>query len=167
VVGCSHPGIDRIVESASAINPRIRFIAGGFHLVVASDPDIEKIVTALHDRFFVITNHCARNRVNVQNMPTVPATFYFSWMKLNHVNTYWSQAPRRHHNRARWPSHLYCTQGDPGKLCVNNSSHFPIGPGFLLPSGTSSLSVWPKASDCHLFPVTYSLSTVDYRRRIS
>src|SRR5579859_3143426 len=49
VVGCSHPGIDRIVESASAINPRIHVIAGGFHLVVASDPDIEKIVTALHD----------------------------------------------------------------------------------------------------------------------
>ena len=37
VVGCSHPGIDRIAEAASAINPRIHFIAGGFHLVVASD----------------------------------------------------------------------------------------------------------------------------------
>ena len=61
VVGCSHPGIDRIVESASTINPRIRFIVGGFHLVVASDPDIEKIVTALHDRFkveYVAPGHC-------------------------------------------------------------------------------------------------------------
>jgi 7,8-dihydropterin-6-yl-methyl-4-(beta-D-ribofuranosyl)aminobenzene 5'-phosphate synthase len=61
VIGCSHPGIDRIVESASAINPRIRFIVGGFHLVVASDPDIEKIVTALHDRFkveYVAPGHC-------------------------------------------------------------------------------------------------------------
>jgi 7,8-dihydropterin-6-yl-methyl-4-(beta-D-ribofuranosyl)aminobenzene 5'-phosphate synthase len=61
VVGCSHPGIDRIVESASAINPRIHFIAGGFHLVVASDPDIEKIVTSLHDRFkveYVAPGHC-------------------------------------------------------------------------------------------------------------
>lgn len=61
VVGCSHPGIDRIVESASAINPRIHLIAGGFHLVVASDPDIEKIVTALHDRFkveYVAPGHC-------------------------------------------------------------------------------------------------------------
>jgi 7,8-dihydropterin-6-yl-methyl-4-(beta-D-ribofuranosyl)aminobenzene 5'-phosphate synthase len=61
VVGCSHPGIDRIVESASAINPRIRFIVGGFHLVAASDPDIEKIVTALHDRFkveYVAPGHC-------------------------------------------------------------------------------------------------------------
>ena len=61
VVGCSHPGIDRIVESASAINPRIRFIAGGFHLVTASDTDIEKIVTALHDRFkveYIAPGHC-------------------------------------------------------------------------------------------------------------
>jgi 7,8-dihydropterin-6-yl-methyl-4-(beta-D-ribofuranosyl)aminobenzene 5'-phosphate synthase len=61
VVGCSHPGIDRIVESATAINPRIHFIAGGFHLVVASDPDIDKIVSALHDRFkvdYVAPGHC-------------------------------------------------------------------------------------------------------------
>src|SRR5246500_3223013 len=39
VVGCSHPGIDKIVEEASTINPRIHMVAGGFHLVVANDPD--------------------------------------------------------------------------------------------------------------------------------
>src|SRR3954451_1987992 len=43
VVGCSHPGIDKIVEAASTINPRIHLIAGGFHLVVTSDADIEEI----------------------------------------------------------------------------------------------------------------------------
>jgi 7,8-dihydropterin-6-yl-methyl-4-(beta-D-ribofuranosyl)aminobenzene 5'-phosphate synthase len=61
VVGCSHPGIDRIVEAAAIINPRIHLIAGGFHLVVASDPDIANIVTALHDRFkveYVAPGHC-------------------------------------------------------------------------------------------------------------
>lgn len=61
VVGCSHPGIDKIVESASAINPRVRFIAGGFHLAVANDTDIEKVVTALHDRFkveYIAPGHC-------------------------------------------------------------------------------------------------------------
>jgi len=36
LVGCSHPGIERIVEAATAINPRIHLIAGGFHLVVAT-----------------------------------------------------------------------------------------------------------------------------------
>ena len=50
VVGCSHPGIDKIIESASSINPRVHLIVGGFHLVVASDADIEKTATALHDR---------------------------------------------------------------------------------------------------------------------
>jgi len=61
VVGCSHPGIDKIVESATTIDPRIHLIAGGFHLVVAPDSDIEKIVTALHDRFkveYVGPGHC-------------------------------------------------------------------------------------------------------------
>jgi 7,8-dihydropterin-6-yl-methyl-4-(beta-D-ribofuranosyl)aminobenzene 5'-phosphate synthase len=61
VVGCSHPGIDKIVEAVGAINPRIHLIAGGFHLVVASDSDIEKIVTALRDRFkveYVAPGHC-------------------------------------------------------------------------------------------------------------
>jgi len=61
VVGCSHPGIDKIVEAATAINSRIHFIAGGFHLVVAKDPDIENIVMTLRDKFkvaYVAPGHC-------------------------------------------------------------------------------------------------------------
>lgn len=61
VVGCSHPGIDRIVEAASTIDPHIQLIAGGFHLVVASDADIQKIVTTLHDTYhvqYVAPGHC-------------------------------------------------------------------------------------------------------------
>ncbi len=61
VVGCSHPGIEKLVAAAATINPRIHLIAGGFHLVVTSDADIEKIVTALHDTFkveHVAPGHC-------------------------------------------------------------------------------------------------------------
>jgi 7,8-dihydropterin-6-yl-methyl-4-(beta-D-ribofuranosyl)aminobenzene 5'-phosphate synthase len=61
VVGCSHPGIDKIVEAATALSPRIHLIAGGLHLVVASDSDISNIVTALHDRFkveYIAPGHC-------------------------------------------------------------------------------------------------------------
>jgi metal-dependent hydrolase (beta-lactamase superfamily II) len=61
VVGCSHPGIDKIVEAASTIDPRILLIVGGFHLVVASDADIQKIVTTLHDTLnvqYVAPGHC-------------------------------------------------------------------------------------------------------------
>ena len=61
VVGCSHPGIENILDSVSGINPHIRLIAGGFHLVTASDSEIEKVVGALHDKFRVdeiAPGHC-------------------------------------------------------------------------------------------------------------
>lgn len=61
VVGCSHPGIDKIVERARSLNQRIRLIAGGLHLVVAADQDIAKIVRALHDDLkveFIAPGHC-------------------------------------------------------------------------------------------------------------
>jgi len=62
VVGCSHPGIERIVEAAAAINPKIQLIAGGFHLVAASDEVIAKAVAALKDTFKVenvAPGHCS------------------------------------------------------------------------------------------------------------
>jgi 7,8-dihydropterin-6-yl-methyl-4-(beta-D-ribofuranosyl)aminobenzene 5'-phosphate synthase len=61
VVGCSHPGIEKIVEAAAAINPKIHLIAGGFHLVVAPDDVIAKAVVALKDTFkveSVAPGHC-------------------------------------------------------------------------------------------------------------
>src|SRR5215467_13393349 len=61
VVGCSHPGIDKIVEAAAKINPRVYFVAGGFHLVVSKDDEIDRIVTALRDTYkvaYVAPGHC-------------------------------------------------------------------------------------------------------------
>ncbi len=61
VVGCSHPGIDKIVEAAASINPRIHLVAGGFHLVVAENGEIEKIVSSLRDKWgvqYVAPGHC-------------------------------------------------------------------------------------------------------------
>jgi len=61
VVGCSHPGVDRIVATAATINPRIHTIAGRFHLVVTSDADIEKVVATLHDNYkveYIAPGHC-------------------------------------------------------------------------------------------------------------
>lgn len=61
VVGCSHPGIEKIVEAAAAINPHIRLIAGGFHLVVSNDADIGEIVITLHHKFqadYLAPGHC-------------------------------------------------------------------------------------------------------------
>jgi 7,8-dihydropterin-6-yl-methyl-4-(beta-D-ribofuranosyl)aminobenzene 5'-phosphate synthase len=61
VVGCSHPGIDNIVKAAATINPKIVLVAGGFHLVVAKDPEIDTIATALRDTYkvaYVAPGHC-------------------------------------------------------------------------------------------------------------
>jgi len=61
VVGCSHPGIDQIVQAGAAINPRIHLIAGGFHLVTTTDADIQNIVGILRDTFkveYLAPGHC-------------------------------------------------------------------------------------------------------------
>jgi 7,8-dihydropterin-6-yl-methyl-4-(beta-D-ribofuranosyl)aminobenzene 5'-phosphate synthase len=61
VVGCSHPGIDQIVESARVFDQRIHLVIGGFHLVTASDQDVEKTVSALHEILrvhHVAPGHC-------------------------------------------------------------------------------------------------------------
>jgi 7,8-dihydropterin-6-yl-methyl-4-(beta-D-ribofuranosyl)aminobenzene 5'-phosphate synthase len=61
VVGCSHPGLDKIVSAAAMINKHIHMVTGGFHLVVAKDAEIEQVVSILHDTFkvdFVAPSHC-------------------------------------------------------------------------------------------------------------
>jgi 7,8-dihydropterin-6-yl-methyl-4-(beta-D-ribofuranosyl)aminobenzene 5'-phosphate synthase len=61
VVGCAHPGIEAIVAEAVKIDPHIHLIAGGFHLVVAQDPAIDKVAIALHDTYkvdFIAPGHC-------------------------------------------------------------------------------------------------------------
>ena len=61
VVGCAHPGLEKIVPAAQAIDPHIHLIAGGFHLVVAQDPAIAQIVTLLHDSAkvdYIAPGHC-------------------------------------------------------------------------------------------------------------
>jgi 7,8-dihydropterin-6-yl-methyl-4-(beta-D-ribofuranosyl)aminobenzene 5'-phosphate synthase len=61
VVGCSHPGIEKILEATAAINSKIRMVAGGFHLVVAPDDVVAKAVAAIKDTFKVeniAPGHC-------------------------------------------------------------------------------------------------------------
>jgi 7,8-dihydropterin-6-yl-methyl-4-(beta-D-ribofuranosyl)aminobenzene 5'-phosphate synthase len=61
VVGCAHPGLEAIVAAAATIDPHIHLVTGGFHLVVAQDPVIERVTTALHDTFkvdYIAPGHC-------------------------------------------------------------------------------------------------------------
>ena len=61
VVGCSHPGVEHIVQEASAINPHISILLGGLHEIQAPDPEVERIARVLHDQYKlnrVAPGHC-------------------------------------------------------------------------------------------------------------
>ncbi len=61
ILGCSHTGIDNIVEAASHINKHIHLVAGGLHLVVAKDDEIRRVATVLRDTYqvdYVAPGHC-------------------------------------------------------------------------------------------------------------
>ena len=61
VVGCSHPGVERIVQEASAIDPHINLLLGGLHQIQASDPEVERIARVLHDQYKldrIAPGHC-------------------------------------------------------------------------------------------------------------
>jgi 7,8-dihydropterin-6-yl-methyl-4-(beta-D-ribofuranosyl)aminobenzene 5'-phosphate synthase len=61
VVGCSHPGIEQIVKAAASSNRHVHLIAGGLHLVTASDSEINEVVTSLRDTWkvdYIAPGHC-------------------------------------------------------------------------------------------------------------
>lgn len=61
VVGCSHPGIERILASVAARDPDISMIVGGLHLVTAPRTEIERLAAALHDKWKInriAPGHC-------------------------------------------------------------------------------------------------------------
>lgn len=61
IVGCSHPGVEHILQEASAIDPHMHILFGGLHQLQKSDPEVERIATVLHDQYkldLVAPGHC-------------------------------------------------------------------------------------------------------------
>ena len=61
VVGCSHPGVEHIVQEASAIDPHINLLFGGLHQIQAPDPEVERIARVLRDQYKldrIAPGHC-------------------------------------------------------------------------------------------------------------
>lgn len=62
IVGCSHPTIEKIIETAkTTIGKPIHLVVGGLHLVVAKDDQIAATTKALHDTFavdYIAPAHC-------------------------------------------------------------------------------------------------------------
>jgi 7,8-dihydropterin-6-yl-methyl-4-(beta-D-ribofuranosyl)aminobenzene 5'-phosphate synthase len=61
IAGCSHPGIEKILEASRAIDDRVLCIFGGLHLVLAQEPEIRRIAHALRDQWRlerIAPGHC-------------------------------------------------------------------------------------------------------------
>jgi 7,8-dihydropterin-6-yl-methyl-4-(beta-D-ribofuranosyl)aminobenzene 5'-phosphate synthase len=61
MVGCSHPGIEKIMEAASKIDSRVYSVFGGFHLVDIQDSEVSSMVSRLQDKWKlerVAAGHC-------------------------------------------------------------------------------------------------------------
>lgn len=61
MVGCSHPGIETILDASRAVGSHVRVIFGGLHLVTTPDTAIARIATSIHDGWRVdeiAPGHC-------------------------------------------------------------------------------------------------------------
>lgn len=61
LVGCSHPGIEAIVQAARPLGNHVAIIFGGLHLVTTPDTAIARVASALRDRWGVVEiapGHC-------------------------------------------------------------------------------------------------------------
>jgi len=59
--GCSHPGIEKILEASLAVDKHVHLIFGGLHLVTTPDPEVARIATALDERWqvdLIAPGHC-------------------------------------------------------------------------------------------------------------
>jgi len=59
--GCSHSGIEKILEASMAIDHHVHLIFGGLHLVTTPDPEVVRITNALHEKWkvdLIAPGHC-------------------------------------------------------------------------------------------------------------
>jgi 7,8-dihydropterin-6-yl-methyl-4-(beta-D-ribofuranosyl)aminobenzene 5'-phosphate synthase len=61
LVGCSHPGIETILEAATSAGDHVRVLFGGLHLVTTPEPEIARIAASLRERWqldLIAPGHC-------------------------------------------------------------------------------------------------------------
>jgi 7,8-dihydropterin-6-yl-methyl-4-(beta-D-ribofuranosyl)aminobenzene 5'-phosphate synthase len=72
-VGCSHPGIEKIIEAAAQIDPKIYSVFGGFHLVDMSDANVSEMV------------HRFKHKWGIERMAAGHCTGQFAFAELVRV----------------------------------------------------------------------------------
>jgi 7,8-dihydropterin-6-yl-methyl-4-(beta-D-ribofuranosyl)aminobenzene 5'-phosphate synthase len=61
VDGCSHAGIEKILEAVTKIDPHVHILFGGLHLVQAPDLEVARLSSALHEQWkldYIAIGHC-------------------------------------------------------------------------------------------------------------
>jgi 7,8-dihydropterin-6-yl-methyl-4-(beta-D-ribofuranosyl)aminobenzene 5'-phosphate synthase len=61
VDGCSHAGVEKVLDATIKIDPHIRVVFGGLHLLSTPDPEVQRISAALHDQWkldYIAVGHC-------------------------------------------------------------------------------------------------------------
>lgn len=61
VVGCSHPGIEAILQAATTIDPHLHFLCGGLHLVSTPEAEIDHLADSLKSKWKlekIAPGHC-------------------------------------------------------------------------------------------------------------
>lgn len=61
IVGCAHPGIEEVLQAASAIDSHFHFLCGGFHLVSTPEPEIDRLANNLKNHWKlgkIAPGHC-------------------------------------------------------------------------------------------------------------
>lgn len=61
IVGCSHPGVEKILAEAARIDSRLHIVTGGFHLVLTPEVEVRRVVGLLHETLKVervAPGHC-------------------------------------------------------------------------------------------------------------
>jgi 7,8-dihydropterin-6-yl-methyl-4-(beta-D-ribofuranosyl)aminobenzene 5'-phosphate synthase len=61
IVGCSHPGVEKILTEAAKIDSRLYTVTGGFHLVLAPEDEVQRVANVLSDTLKierVAPGHC-------------------------------------------------------------------------------------------------------------
>lgn len=61
IVGCSHPGVEKILQGAAKIDPNLYTVTGGFHLVVSPPEEVQRVAAALDETLKikrVAPGHC-------------------------------------------------------------------------------------------------------------
>ena len=61
IVGCSHPGIEEILQAASTLDSHFHFLCGGLHLVSTPETEIDRLADSLKNKWKlekIAPSHC-------------------------------------------------------------------------------------------------------------